>query len=289
MEVHGGNQPVPGSLESGDLELADRCIEEMLDLIGDLRQPTVESYLRMRQSVRHIVAGEMDEGERLATLCFELAQAAGQPDAYTFYFAQLLNLRYHQGRMHEIVPVFEKEVAQNPGLPSQQGGLAIAYCELDEYEKARPLMEDLADRSEQLHRDLSWLVTMACTTDACFRLEDTERAAHLYPQLAPFRDQFVDNATNWFGSMQRFLGMLEHCAGDYGTADASFAEAERLHIALPAPAMLARTRLDWATSLLGRPIPDTLRAKALLEATVPEAERMGLSTVSRRSSVLLSS
>ena len=105
--------------------------------------------------------------------------------------------------------------------------------------------------------------------------------------LEPFRDQCVDNATNWFGSVGHYLALLEHTMGHFVEADASFAAAVQWHTRMPAPALLARTQIDWATSLLDRPEPDTDRAEELITASTTVAERLGLGNVSARAEKLL--
>ncbi len=274
------------AMECGDLDLADRCIEQMRTAADELRQPVVLSYLRMRESVRAIVGGELDVGERLATECFELGQAAGQPDALTFYFGQLINLRFHQGRMDELSAIVAQEVENNPGIPSLQAALAILYCETDHLDDARAPFTELTDRLDDLHRDLSWLVLTVLLADACFQLGDTDRAPKLHAALEPFRQQCADNATNWFGGVGHHLALLEHTMGRYDDADASFDAAVRWHERMPAPAMLARIRIDWATSLVRRPTPDRSRASELIAAAEATAERIGLGNVTRRAAAL---
>jgi class 3 adenylate cyclase/tetratricopeptide (TPR) repeat protein len=275
------------AMESGDLELADRCLAQMGSTLDELRQPLLKAYLLMRESVRAIVGGDLARGEELATECFELGQASGQPDALTFYFGQLVNLRFHQGRMGELEAIIAQESASNPGLPSLQSALALLYCEVGKLDKAREPFEDLADRHHELLHDLSWLVMTTLLADACFQLGDANRAARLHTALEPYRDQCVDNATNWFGSVGHYLALLEHTMGHFVEADASFAAAVQWHTRMPAPALLARTQIDWATSLLDRPEPDTDRADELITASTKVAERLGLGNVSARAEKLL--
>ena len=274
------------AMESGDLPLADRCLGQMQIAADELRQPIVRSYLRMRESVRAIVGGDLEVGEALASECFEIGQAAGQPDALTFYFGQLVNLRFHQGRLSELEAIIGQEAAANPGLPSLQAALAVVHCETGHLDAARPVFDDLADRHADLLHDLSWLVTSALLTEACFQLGDRERAAQLHPRLEPFREQCVDNATNWFGSVGHYLGMLEHTMGRYDAADASFSAAVDWHRRMPAPILTARTQLDWATSLLRRPEPRRDDADRLLDDCVPAATKLGLGAVLRRGEAL---
>ncbi len=275
------------AMEAGDLALADRCVNEMVRDAEELRQPVVESYLRMRQSVRSIVKGDLEEGERLAYLCYQLAESAGQPDALTFYAGQLFNLRFHQGRLGELEELFADAAANQAGIPAMQAALAVIYCETDQPEKAEPVYGELADRSGELLHDLSWLLTTSLLAESCWQLGDTPRSQALHEDLKAFRGQCVDNATNWFGSVSRYLGMLEHVLGSHDEADRSFAEAHDWHAAMPAPALLARTRLDWGRSLLERPEPEVAKATELLTLARSEAQRMGLGTIERRCGELL--
>jgi hypothetical protein len=73
--------------------------------------------------------------------------------------------------------------------------------------------------------------------------------------------------------------MLEHTMGRFADADASFEAAVHWHARMPAPALLARTQINWAASLLQRPDPDTDRADELITAATTAAERLGLGNV----------
>jgi class 3 adenylate cyclase len=274
------------AMEAGDLDLADRCIAEMRSTLGEARQPVLEAYLLLRESVRAIVGGDLARGEELATECFELGQASGQPDALTFYFSQLVNLRFHQGRLAELEAIIAQESAANPGLPALQSALALLYCEVGALDKAREPFEDLADRHHELLHDLSWLVMTTLLADACFQLDDADRAARLHTLLEPYRNQCVDNATNWFGSVGHYLALLEHTMGRFDEADASFEAAVEWHARMPAPALLARTQIDWATSLLRRPDPNLDRADELIAAATTAAEQLGLGNVLVRAATL---
>jgi hypothetical protein len=55
---------------------------------------------------------------------------------------------------------------------------------------------------------------------------------------------------------------------------------------MPAPLLLARTQIDWATSLLRRPEPDLARADELIAASTATAERLGLGNVLVRAATL---
>jgi class 3 adenylate cyclase/tetratricopeptide (TPR) repeat protein len=274
------------AMEAGDLDLTDRCLERMKSAAEELRQPVVQSYLRMREAVRAIVGGDLGLGETLATECYEIGQEAGQPDALTFYFGQLINLRFHQGRLGELVAIVADEAAANPGLPSMQAALALIYCEIGEPDRAREQFEELTDRHHELLHDLSWLVMTSLLADVCFQLDDAQRAEKLHRALSPYRAQCIDNGTNWFGSVGHYLAMLEHVMGRFDDADASFRAAVEWHARMPAPLLLARTEIDWAVSLLRRPVPERDHASQLIASSRSAASELGLGRVLARATEL---
>ena len=53
-----------------------------------------------------------------ASDALELGIAAGQPDAVSYYGAQLTGVRRMRGRLHELIPLIEQAVEDNPGLPA---------------------------------------------------------------------------------------------------------------------------------------------------------------------------
>jgi len=276
------------SVECGDMDTVDQCLDEMLDMSTQFRQPVLESYVRLREGTRRIIAGDLDEGERLAVECFELGKQSGQPDAMAFYVGQMAALRYHQGRMDELTEMLP-QVAENDGVPAARAASALMYCEIGETELARPLYEQLADEFDELPVDLSWLLTAGLLAESCWQLGDAERAPSLHARLAPYREQFVDNAAIWLGSAQRPLGLLENLLGRHHDADASLRAALAAHELLPSPVMTARTQVDWATCLLGRMqlTPAALRqATSLIGAAGETAAEYSLGEVERRSAVL---
>lgn len=279
------------SIEAGDMATVDLCLDEMLDMSTQFRQPVLESYVRLREGTRRMIAGELDEAERLANECFELGKRSDQPDAMAFYVGQLTALRYHQGRMDEMAAMLP-QIAENAGLPSARAATALMFCEIGEPDKARPIYEGVADEGDDLLVDLSWLLTNAMLAEVCWQLGDVPRAQALHDRLSPYREQFVDNATIWLGSTQRVLGLLESLLGRDGDADVSLQAALHAHDELLAPAMAARTQVDWATCLERR----QPRTEAIVEAAtelaagaLATAQELSLAQIERRAVALTAS
>ena len=58
-----------------------------------------------------MIRGDLSDAERWIDLALARGTQAGQPDAMTVYSGQLVNLRHHQGRLGEMVPLIEQAVA----------------------------------------------------------------------------------------------------------------------------------------------------------------------------------
>jgi hypothetical protein len=98
----------------------------------------------------------------------------------------------------------------------------------------------------------------------------------------------ICTGVSWVGSVAHYVGILEAVLGRFDDADASLADAEAAHARVPAPAWLARTRLERARILLARGGPgDSDRARELLGKALDAARRYGLSSVERSVTALL--
>ena len=74
--------------------------------------------------------------------------------------------------------------------------------------------------------------------------------AALVDELLPYREQFVDNASTFFGSVERYLGLALSALDRHEEAHASFERAAAAHARLNAPILLARTRLEWGEAIV---------------------------------------
>lgn len=273
------------AMEAGDLETADAMLDVQCAIAENT--PTQTSYLRIRQALRAIVSGDLLAGEEFVTQAFDSAVIAGEPDAFTFYVSQLASIRYHQGRLDELVDAIAMAVEASPGLPALHTALGLIHLEADRFDDVAVIVADLGTRWQQIGDELNWLITIALLAEQAAAIADRPLCAELYTALSPHRHQFVDNATNWFGSVGRYLGLLEHALGRFADADRSFAESVAAHERLPAPLLLARSYLAWGTSLLTRPDPDVIEGEARLLAALDLAARYGLASVERHARAAL--
>ncbi len=274
--------------EVADLEEADRCVAAYERLAQELGQPTINWIGLPCRTGLILVAGEIPEAERLAGQILEIGQQIGQSDAAAYWAAHLFDVRRDQGRLAGFETDLVTIVHDFPGLAVLRADLALLYCELDDNERARPIFEEFAADLNAVPLDMLWSGTVAALAEVCAHLGDTRRAAALFRMLAPYADQFVAVGGSLGGSLSHRVGMLATVLSRFDEAERFFAAAAATHERVKAPAWLARTRLEWARTLLAREQPDEVeRAQDLLGEALATARKLGLATVERRAVALL--
>jgi class 3 adenylate cyclase len=228
------------AIEAGAFPLADERLLQMESLARQLDQPVVWSYLRLRQSQRKTVNGQLGDAERLATEAVERGRAAGYQDSEVFYYGQMWVICYHAGRLGEMRPVFELAVAARPSHTVLRAALAAIYAEVGETSLCRRVVEQLS-ADDFLTMDQDLLVTAAVATIAACSVADVRLANILRPVLSPYADQLIDNGSAHFGAVSHYLALLATLVGHHAEATDWFERAAVTHSRLREWPMLART------------------------------------------------
>ena len=108
---------------------ADRSLHELRcrwELQGCDHIRYVVAALDVMQAIR---AGRLDEGEHSAQECYQLGLEVGDADALGWYGAQLLLIRWLQGRSAEMLPVII-ELARSPNLAEPNDAFDAAVAAL---------------------------------------------------------------------------------------------------------------------------------------------------------------
>jgi len=240
---------------------------------------------------RSLAAGRIEEAERSASACHELALAFDYPDAAVVFAALIFPVRFEQGRLHEVEALFIDMVSRFPNLVVLfQAMLAFLYCELDRDGDASEVFERLAGAGivpPPLTMNVG-LVATAFNAATCAHLADRVRAPELHDALAPFADQLVAQPAVFLGSAAHYLGLLATTLEHFDEAESRFSAAEATHARLGAPGWAARTRLEWARMLLARGAPgDPERARELAGQALASASELGMARVAEQARVLL--
>ncbi len=183
-------------------------------------------------------SGRLGDAERMAEACFHLGTDVGDVDAVNWYGAQLIAVRWAQGRVGELLGLVD-ELDQSGTVPERGGistaALAVVAASAGDEVTARSALARLrAGRLRELPRGSVWLVTMAAVCDAANVLADAEAAAEVYELMAPFADLpvLVGLGVACFGSVHRPLGIAALTVGNLDLAIDHLTAAVAANLAL---------------------------------------------------------
>ncbi len=275
------------------LELCDRRgmeaeTQAMTEIAERLRQPFYRWHTVCLRTLRATLDGRMDEAERLAEEALELGRLRrSEYTTYVFRYAQMLAIRWAQGRLHEVWPEIEDHDRRFPWIPRWRDPLVAA--ELGDEPMARRELELHAGRGfTDLPRDGLWILHLCSLAEAAVLVGDLERASELYELLLPHDD---DNAVSYtqqpFGPVALRLGKLAALLGRWQETDRHFATALARCELLGARAIRARVLLEHASALAARGEPaDRGRLEAMVEEAAELSEELGLSGLVERASAI---
>jgi tetratricopeptide (TPR) repeat protein len=276
------------SLEAGDRDELDCGFRVMEEVVAEVGQPFLRWVATYQGSWRALLASDTVGAERLALEALQLGNDSGQPEAAGLFGLQLLWVRAYQGRLGELIAFAAQTVADNPGNHGARAGLAYAYCEVDQVEEARALLD--AETAAGFVRPVNWgwLPDMTLWAAVASEVGDAEAAAVLGDRLAPWHDQVPYTGASVHGAVAMYCGGLARVLGRDREAEIYFAEALKINEHLQAPFFVAHTNLEWARLLVGRRDEGDLdRARAQLKEALNLAQEYGFGTVERRAAALL--
>lgn len=198
--------PRTGRPLDGLMGLAWRMVD--LFLAGDRRAPRALAELRERlevdrcdglhylvQSIDVMLAvreGRLDDAEEMAGACYELGLDVGDADALGWYGAQLVAIRWLQGRGGELLPIV-REIANSTTIAEPGAGFVAAVAALAATSGDHPAAQTAlaclrAEGLRTLASSSSWTATMLGVCEAAHAVGDDDAAAEVYALLAPFAD-----------------------------------------------------------------------------------------------------
>ena len=263
-------------LEQGDIGRAEVAAGEHARLTEELRQPLYHADLVKWRAMRALLAGQLDDAERLLAKLGAAADRVQDPDIIQAYGIHLFVMRGLQGRLDEVAPLIEGYVAQFPAISSWRASLAFLYTELRREDDARELYERIIAEDSLEQQAGSWAIGVAMLAEVCAFLGDVERAPKLYKMLLPYEKLsiVIGYAAACFGAAGRSLGILARTMGRFDAAERHFLDAIELNERLGARVWLAWSKADYARLLAERNQPgDSERVERLLDEVIRSAEK----------------
>ena len=262
---------------------AGRLLGELKDHLGQRDHLAVGFVASAIDVMLAIRAGRFDEAEALAAVCASRGAAAGDADHAWWSAAQLVTIRWYQGRLTELLPMLHDRV-HSPVLSavdnSAVAALAVAAALSGDRPQAASALAALCGSDlAALPRSSSWLVTMNGVVEAAYLLEEADVAARAYELLRPHAHlpMIGSLGITCFGSVQHALGVAALTSRQLDLAIEHLTAAVQHNLALAHwPALVAsRQRLAQAHALRGSP-GDADAARRELDAATAEAASAGL-------------
>jgi tetratricopeptide (TPR) repeat protein len=273
---------------AGDIDELDRCLDLSRELAESLDQPFLTWTQTYATADRLLLAGDLDQAERLVTEAFEIGTGSGEPDAMGLFGAQFVSVSSQRGTMGEILPLIQQAADENPGIPAFVACLAGAHAEGDRPDEAAVFLEKFASQEFVLPMDVGWITGMVTYAEAAIECREPRFALPILRQLAPWRDQLSHNDVTTEGPVSHYLGGLASVLGQFDDSEGYYRQSAELCRRIGAKGFAARTDLSWARMLLARNYEgDVARALHLLLKAREASAANGYGTTLRRASTLL--
>jgi hypothetical protein len=270
------------SYSAGDPH-AGRHLGELRDQLGQQNHLAVAFVVSAIDVMLAIRAGQLDDAESLAQICAASGAAAGDIDHDWWFGAQLVTIRWYQGRLAELLPILRDQV-HSPDLSavdnSSLAALAVAAALGGDLRTAASSLSGLCGADlGRLPRSSSWLGTMNGVVEAAHLLGDAAVADRAYELLRPYAGlpMLGSLGVTCFGSVHQALGVASLTSGHLDRAIDHLRAAVQHNLALAHwPAVLtARQRLAQAYQRRRQPA-DADAAREELETAAGEAAALGL-------------
>jgi hypothetical protein len=143
------NPKTLGQFLAGDRH-AERYLAQIRDLVAREDHLAVGFVVSAIDVMLRIRAGELCEAEELASACAQHGLAAGDADATGWYGAQIVAIRWYQGRLPELVPMLS-DLVRSPTFSAVDdfsfGALALAMAAAGDERRATGELARLRWRS----------------------------------------------------------------------------------------------------------------------------------------------
>jgi hypothetical protein len=185
------------------------------DLAAEVGQPTLRWVALFTQAMWAMFRGSAERSEELALAALDLGTGTGQPDTMAVFGVQLVGVRWHQGRMGELVELVADVARANPGLHGYRAVHAHRLVESDRADEARALLDAEAQAAFEHPDTFLRYSHLAIWSEVAGQLGDVTAAGLLWPLVGPLAER-VAHARRRTG-----------CARDQGSSVTAVATAAR--------------------------------------------------------------
>lgn len=233
-----------------DRPAMDQLLADASLLANEVGQPFIVWRVAFAACVPPLLDGDADRAEALAEAALDIGVQSGQADSFALYGATLTQIRLHQGRIDEMVPLVAELARENPGLPAFTAAHAMMLAETGAWDEARLLVDAALTREfDRTAYDYVWSTATTLWADAASTIGHTEAARVLYEQLRPFPGQGIASGPTMTGTTTHYLARLATTLGLDDEADACFRRADNELADFGATYFLARNKMFWSEAI----------------------------------------
>jgi tetratricopeptide (TPR) repeat protein len=279
------------NLLAGRVLEADTLLRAADESANEIRQPALQWINLCVHVGRTMMSGRLADAERLAAETAEIGRIAGQRESEWAFGMQRFLIAAERGGVDDEISGVLKRIADD----FRAAGGSLIMVDI-----AAALAAKLAGHTAETQAGFDRLTRRPTNLDyfsifgevllaqLMVEHDKTDEAADVYQRLAPYPEWVVPVHVFPTPSVSFHLGLLAGFLGRFDAAEEHFTEAAADHERIGAPTYLARTRLEWARTLLARGgTGDEDRARALLIEASAVAEELGLLGVEREAAALL--
>jgi DNA-binding SARP family transcriptional activator len=258
LAAHSHQLLVADLLELADVRGSRQRLRQLERAAGDLHLPVFVWTSTLYKAMHTLLRGDLEEGERLAGVAFEIGRQSLGNEPDLVYGAQMLTAQRLRGDLSKVRPVLEAKVAQYPAIPGWQGLLALADSDVGDQARARSTLEQFIHGGHlRLREDVLWLATASVLAELAVRTEACSAAAACYRALLPYRHRLVSVGSGiaCWGAVSEYLAMLAPLVPGALGASQHYEHALETYRAIEAPAFAARAQraMAGAGDLRSRP------------------------------------
>jgi hypothetical protein len=259
-------------LELCDIEGVDAELAAMIHIADRIREPFCLWVTTVLRATRAIVDGRLHEAERLAREALAIGSLReSEYVVYTFEHAQMITIRWGQGRIDEVAEKIRIHGEQHELIARWRN--AFWAADVGDQSAARDEVERHAQNGfADLPRNGLWIIHLCSLAEACVVLRDKERAAQIYDLLSPYADRNAIAISSMpYGPVALRLGMIAALLELWDESEKHFELAMERCERLGARAIAARVLYEHASMLLARGAEEDFAAAT---ARLSDAERI---------------
>ena len=182
-------------LELGRFAAVDQEIARVEQMATELRQPRAMVFLPLHHAIVAATAGRFESAEALNARSGEIGRQVRGSVSELAGSAQLLMIRFLQGRLPELGQPLKALAASRPEMVGYRCALAAMLVQADRPAEAADELARLTERGlGGFPRDCTHMLMLALAAEVAAELGDQERSQLLYEWLLPYSGRWVVSA-----------------------------------------------------------------------------------------------